>query len=663
MATQSNPMRLSSNSIAALEQYLRNILTLHNQFTDVRNKLEQIDLAYYRYHSSEVDGRERDEAGNVQVGVAASAKDITVPVVVSQVDSFVGYLGEVFLSGYPMFPVVSTPSNIKEAETLEAIIDTHATLSSYPRQFLMAFRDGIKYNLMPMELSWEPIEQYVLSDQYLNPTSSTKAEKTSTNHNRIQRLDPYNTVWDFRIAPAQVAARGEFAGYVDVITRIELKKFINLWSTTGDLYNVAKLNTINSLVANFQHYKDAPTITDKMTKTKKQTAVMDWASWMGAALPVSRKSLIAGSYERFTCYARIIPSEFGINAPSPNSPQIWKFVLISGQHLVYAKRLITAFDLLPIHIGQPLEDGFELQTPSIGESQIDFQEAASTLMNIRFNSARRSISDRALYNPNLINPSDINAAVPAPKIPVRLSGLNDKQTLEDAYKQIPYDARGTEGVIRDTAQVLEMSDQLSGLNKPARGQFQKGNKSVEEWRDTTGNADNRMRMPAIMIEFQMMVPFKEQIKFNLFQFGVEGAFSNSKSGETVEVNRAVMDSLRKKVLSFRVADGYTPKSKLASTDFIVQLMQLIGQSQILQQQYGSSLPKMVAHLAQLGGVRGMDQYSPEVQAPVQGAQQPGVMPNGTAIPATGAGQQPALPAAGAPPLAGTPGSAPPPTTP
>jgi len=658
-----NPLRLSSSSVDALQNYLRNILTMHNQFTDMRNKMEIIDTAYYRYNalsdtSKLVDGvdiRAAQNSANVSCGIDTD-RAIVVPVVISQVDSYVGYLSEVFLSGYPMFPVVSTPSNIKEAETLEAIIDDHATLSAYPREFLMAFRDGIKYNFMPLELSWEPIDQYSLSDNYLTPTASTKAEKTTSNYNRITRLDPYNTVWDIRKSPSRVAAQGEFAGWIDPINRIELKKFINMYSQSGDIYNVGKIDTNQTNM--FMYYRDLPVITDKLSSNKKTTIQFDWATWLGAALPVSKKSLMAGTYERFTCYARIIPSEFGINVPSPNTPQIWKFVMLSGQWLLYAKRLITAFDYLPIHIGQPLEDGFELQTPSIGESQVEFQEAASTLMNIRFSSARRSVSDRALYDSSLINEADVNSPTSAPKIPVRLTGLNDKK-LTDAYYPIPYDPRGTDGVIGDTARIWEMSDQSLGMNKPARGQFQKGNKSVEEWRDTTGNADNRMRIPALMIEYQVMVPFKTQIKFNIFQFGVEGAFSNQRTGETVDVDRTVIDSLRKKVLSFRVADGYTPKSKLASTDFIVQLMQLVGQSQILQEKYGPYLPRMVAHLAQLGGVRGLDQYSPEVQPQQQS--QPGVTSGQPTTAATGGAPIPPNTGA-APPVGGTPGYAPPPAT-
>lgn len=62
-------------------------------------------------------------------------------------------------------------------------------------------------------------------------------------------------------------------------------------------------------------------------------------------------------------------------------------------------------------------------------------------------------------------------------------------------------------------------------------------------------------------------------------------------------------------LQFEVADGYTPRSKMAGTDMIMGIMNMIGTSPVLQQVYGPQLPAMVAHLAQLGGVRGFDQYA------------------------------------------------------
>lgn len=614
MAQQNEVARLTPRAIASLEEYLFRILETHKRYEQFRHKAESIDVAYYRY-------REEDDkkAGTIRCGV--DLENIEVPVTISQADSFVGYLSDVFLSGYPLFPVVSSPKDMVEAEMLESIIDTHATLGSYARQLLMAFRDGIKYNVMGLEHDWGSIDQYAIVQSYLKPAEAARMEQTEPKITRIKRLNPYNLIWDHRIEnPADNSFDGEFGGYIELWPRIPLKRFINKESQSGNLYRIGE--ALNSKWGGFSSHASggfftAPPTVNSLINQRVGNSEFDWMTYLGAGVSDKKGISYSSVYEKTTLYCRIIPSEHNMNdVPRKNSPQIWKFIVINGRHLLYACRVYTAYDLLPVSIGQPLEDGFHVQTPSIAESQIPMQAIASTLFNIRLASARRAVSDRAIYNSTLINESDVNSPVPAAKIPVRLSGLND-QNLDNAYKQIPFDDSGTQGVIGDVRNVLEFADMLSGMNKPFRGQFQKGNKSVQEWSDTMGNADNRMRLPALCIEGQILMPLKENIKLNIFQHQAIGTYQSAKSGTTYEIDAAKLEQMRKKVMSFRIADGYTPKSKMASTDFLASLLQTLSQNQILAQSWGTALPAMFAHLAQLGGVRDIAQYIP--QQPQQGA--------------------------------------------
>jgi hypothetical protein len=123
-----------------------------------------------------------------------------------------------------------------------------------------------------------------------------------------------------------------------------------------------------------------------------------------------------------------------------------------------------------------------------------------------------------------------------------------------------------------------------------------------------GGADSRLRLPALTLEYQVFMPLKEILKLNIFQYGQDTKTVSQRSGKEFT---AKISELRDVVLSFRVADGYTPKSKLAGTESIVQVMQLIGQSPVLQQVYGPMLPAMLSHLSQLMGIRGMEEYSPD----------------------------------------------------
>lgn len=605
----------SKDSQALLVEYLARVLTEHSRFSDYLDKMEVIDQAYARFISNidPLTGIARGEgidAATQPVGVV-NMPSTTPPVVVSQVDSMVAYLADVYLSGYPIFPIVSNPGNKKAAEQLEVMLDDHATLGGYARQLLLFFKDGVKYNLSALEADWTAIEQYTTIDNFLDPTASAKISRDNKSYTKLKRLDPYNTFWDKTIPPGDVSQEGDYAGYVEIRSRTKLKRFLNRLSNDNEAFNVKE--ALASAVANVT-YRQHPQVSQYVTSRTPKTG-MDWTRYITGS--AEDRGVGDDNFEVITLYARIIPSDFGMSVPLPNTPQIWKLVYVNETILVQAKRIISAYDYLPILFGQPLEDGLGYQTQSIAESNIPFQEAAKTLFNIRFNAARRAVSDRALYDPDLINASDVNAPVPAAKIPVKSNRLDTSRRISDAYQPIPFEAKGTETAIQDAMAILNMSKDLSGLNSPMQGQFQKGNKSVQEWNDTMGGADARLRMPALVLEYQVFMPLKEILKLNIFQFGNDAEIISQKSGDLVQVN---INELRKQVLSFRVADGYTPKSKLAGTESLQMLMQMITQSPALQQYYGGAMPQLFSHIAQLMGVRGLEEYTPSPEQANQNQQ-------------------------------------------
>lgn len=650
--------KLSTEVQSNIIAYARGVLAASQNFTEIYNKMEAIDQAYARYKVAAASTSTGVDTVRALGSTVCGAIDtpVTAPIVVSQVDSMVAYLADVYLSGSPMFPVVSTPAKRKWAEQLEVLVDDHATLGGYARQLLMLFRDGIKYNICALEADWSLVEQFSVNADF-EQKSGTSISRTNKYFTRLKRLDPYNLVWDYNVAPGDVSAEGDYAGYVQVLSRTKLKRLLNRFTATDEAYNVsAALNSVGGTdtggSATSSYYRMHPTVSNYVS-ARSPTNQVDWTAYL-TGVPFSRGSNITPgtNYEIFTLYARIQPSDFGIPGPQQNTPQIWKFVVVNGSILVHAKRIISAYDYLPILFGQPLEDGLGYQTQSIAEGEIPIQDAATTLFNIRFSAARRSVSDRALYNPALINPSDINAPVPAPKIPVRLN-IMSPLGLDQAYKQIPFDTRGTDSTIQDAATIVGFSKELSGLNGPQQGQFQKGNKSVQEWNDTMGGSDNRLRLPALCYEHQVFAPLKAIISLNIFQHGEDTEVVSQKTGETISIDIA---QLRQQVLSFRVADGYTPKSKLASTDMLTQGLTLIMNSPILQQAYGPMLPSMFAHMMELGGVRGLDEYAPQAPGQQDASQLPGNL-------AVNALQSPTAPMPGQTPVPGTPtAGAPPPAS-
>ena len=599
---RSATLRLNSQAQDKIVKRIVHILDTHKKMTELRSKYEAIDKAYARYKET------ADEAaGNTKCGDVFAKDNVVSPIVVSQVDSYVAYLAEVFLSGSPLFPVVSSPRTKTQAEALETLLDEHATLAGYPRQLLLFIRNGVKYNIGALEADWDSLSNFNIVNSYLDDQG-----RTVTSDKRyltvLRNLDMYNTVWDTTVAPGDVSAEGDFAGYVEKLTRTKLYKLLSKLKEQEHIYNMADaLDPSSSPAGN--HYHHRPQISSYTgAESGFETS---WDEWFE---PGSTKRAVGGSkVELCTMYMRIVPRDYGIITAGSDQMQIWQFRVLNASKLISARRIISAYDRLPILFGQPLEDGMDYQTQSVAEMQIPIQSAASTMFNVRFSAARRAVGDRALYDPEVIDPNDVNSPTPAPKIPVKLNPLA-KKTMEQAYKQLPFDLRGTESAFQDVAALVDFSKQLSGVNSPRQGQFQRGNKSVQEWNDTMGGSDNRLRLAALCLEHQVFVWLKFILLLNIYQYGKDETVVSQRTGEEYKVSIA---DLRQHVMSFRVADGYTPKSKLASSDMIVQGMTMIMNSPQLQQIYGAMLGPMFAHLMQLGGVRGLEQYLP--QQPTEGA--------------------------------------------
>src|SRR5690348_5281914 len=79
---------------------------LHSHFS-MRERLEAIDREYQRENNL---GDEDNAARNANAaGDKRKRRDISVPIVMPQVESALGYFAEVFTTGYPVFGVGAAP--------------------------------------------------------------------------------------------------------------------------------------------------------------------------------------------------------------------------------------------------------------------------------------------------------------------------------------------------------------------------------------------------------------------------------------------------------------------------------------------------------------------------------------------------------------------------
>ena len=629
MATNT-PMILGKTQQAGLLEFSRQAYNMLNTSWNIREQMRKIDLAYIREADLTADNQKAKIAN--KYGDSNKFQNITMPVVLPAVEAAVTYQTSVFLTGRPIFGVVGNPDIEDAAMQMEALMEDHQTRGGWIRHLQMFFRDGFKYNLSCVEVDW--IDQVVAAidnDPSFGGGKQGKPREVIWSGNRIRRIDPYNCIFDFRVPVTEVSEKGEFAGFTELMSRMQLKMFIaSLPNKVVDNIAAAFASGLGGGGVNtssVSSYYIPPINQDALVNLNIRQGT-DWMAWASAS-QVSTKIDYKNVYEVTTLYGRIIPSDFGMRVPAPNTPQVWKLIIVNHQQIIYCERQTNAHNRIPLLFGSPLEDGLSFQTKSLAQNVQGIQDVSSAMMNSVIAARRRAISDRGLYDPSKVGEAQINSDNPSAKIPVRPAAYG--KPLSEAYYAIPFrdDQSGT--IMQEMGAVIKLSDVITGQNPARQGQFVKGNRTQTEFSDVMNNSNGRDQGVSILYEDQVFTPLKEILKLNILQYqGPTSVYYNSKATQ-VTIDPVV---LRNSIVSFKVSDGLTPTSKLISADSFQTALQVIGSSPQIAQEYniGPMFSYMMktqgAHISdfekskeQVAYEQAMSQWTQMAQAAIQAGQQ------------------------------------------
>lgn len=612
MATGNTPILLFPKSQAALVEYVKRCYEATGSNWNIRTRLTAIDRAYMREVDQTLE-HQRAKLAN-SYGDSSKIQNVTVPVMLPVVESAVKYQASVFLTGSPIFGVTAAPEYMDEAIQLESVVEDNSIEGGWVEQFILFFRDGFKYNISAVEVTWERKVTASFETDLTFSTTQGKPKEIIWEGNSIKRLDMYNVIYDTRVPPTEVHTRGEFAGYTKSMSRIELKGFIATLPDKQLMNNVKSAFESGLGGSGYQRYFTPDLNPEAINPSHHGTGDFNWLAWAGVS-GAEQKIAYKDSYEVTTLYARILPSDFDIRVPNASTPQIWKLIYINGQVLLYAERQTNAHNFLPIIFGQPLNDGLGHQTKSLASNVRPFQDITSSFYNSVIASRRRAISDRGIYDPSRISDVHINNPNPAAKIPVRPAAYG--KPLSEAYFPIPFRDDQSGLLMQETQALLAMANTVAGQNPASQGQFVKGNKTLKEYDSVMSNSNGRDQLVSMGLEAQVFSPVKKILLSNILQFQGATSIYNRDKEVVVEIDPVV---LRKAILSFKVSDGLTPSDKLINADAFQVSMQVIGSSP--QIGVGYNLPPLFSYLMKTQGANLKPfEKSPEQMAYEQAAGQ------------------------------------------
>jgi len=563
---------LSKKQQEGLIQFHKQCYQMLNQQWNIREQLRQVDLAFMR----EIDYTQENIRARLanMYGDPSRYQNITMPIVAPAVENAVAYQASIFLTGEPLFPVVSDPANMDAAMQMETIIDNQATRGNWIRQLLLFFADGFKYNLSAIEVSWQDIVTPAFeTDMGYHGGKQGKPKEVIWSGNCVERWDPYNIFFDSRYTPAEIPERGEFVGTTKLYTRTELKTFIAKLPYKINANIIAAFESGGGFSAGgyspggVESYF-IPQVNPWALINKNPRATTDWMMWAGVT-GGENKVQYKNMYEVTTLYARLIPSDFSLSVPAPNTPQVWKLIIVNHQVLIFAERQTNAHNLIPVLFGQPKEDGLMYQTKSLAQNVRPYQDVSSALVNSMIHSRRRAVSDRVLYDPSRVSEKHINSENPSAKIPVRPAAYG--KPLQEAVYAFPFNDNQLPDILQSVQFFSGLSNQLVNQNSARQGQFTKGNRSAHEYADIMSHAQAPDQVIAMLYEAQVFSRLKLILKTNNMQFQAGDQLYNRQSKSIVTIDPI---ALRKSICEFKLADGLNPADKMVDSDTLQVFMQM-----------------------------------------------------------------------------------------
>lgn len=576
------PIVIPEASQEAIIQFYKACYSMFSSQWNIRSQLMELDKAYMRENDSTT-AQSRARAAN-KLGDPTKFQNVVVPVVMPQVEAAVTYQSAVFLTGSPMFGWVAPPEQESAALQYQAIVEENAIRGGWAQQFMQFFRDGFKYNISAIEVDWSRIVTAAIETDVTFSVSEGRPKEVIWEGNCVKRWDLYNSFWDTRCKPTEVYKKGEFAGNVELMSRVYLKKFLNELPDKI-VVNIKKAFesgiTGPSSSSGGQDGYFIPNLNPAaLVSTDPKTATTDWMSWAGMLNRPEGEMLYQNMFEVSTLYARIIPADFRLRVPSANTPQVWKFYIVNHQVLVYAERCTNAHGNIPVLFGQPNEDGLGYQTKSFAENAKPFQEISSALVNSAMAARRKAISDRTVYDPSRISQAHMDSDNPSAKIPLRPAGYG--KPISEAVYAFPFRDDQSAVAFQELPQLQMMANRVNGQNDTKQGQFIKGNKNNPEFAAIMSNANGRDQMTAILLESQVFTPFKEILKINTLQYQAGVTIFSPSQKQMVKIDPI---ELRRSFATYKVTDGLTPTDKVIHADQLTVALQTLASSPDLGAEY------------------------------------------------------------------------------
>lgn len=604
--------KLHKDLVKKLESRIRLAMRGHDQQRDTWIRAEELTLAYLP--ETEVDKARRTKREN---GLP-SFTTLQIPYSYALLMSAHTYWTSVFFARTPIHQYSGRHGEAEmQVQAMEALIGYQVEVGGFLGPYYIWLYDAGKYGCGVIGHYWDRQKlqygQLVEMDDPAAPGTmalfQTTQEVEGYVGNRVYNVSPWDFMHDPRV-PLKRFQEGEFCcarkrlGWTQILRRRDAGYFNSNIDVLKD--HVQMKSQVNDgsaqLIRPFVEYN----LYDDDSETSVHPA--------GA--------------EFWEVYVELVPKEWGLGSSA--FPQKWCFTITADMGLlVGASPLGYVHCQFPFDIIEAEVEGYGLYARGIPQIMEPIQNTVDWLVNTHFFNVRAALNNQFLLDPSKIVIKDAQNS--GPGFIWRLRPEAYGSDLTKMFMQIPV-SDVTRPHMADFQAMLGIGERTLGINDQIMGALNSSTrKTATEVRTTTGFGVNRQKTITEYASATGMAPHSQKLVQTSQQYYDASAKLRRVGSFAMDAGEGFMKVSPQDIVGFFdmvPIDGTLPVDRMAQANLWKEIF--VGMRGMPPQvQMGYDWARVFAWMAQLGGLKNINQFKVQVMpdaALQQQAQQGNVVP-------------------------------------
>lgn len=586
---------------------------------------------------------------------------ILLPLTFAQLQTAASFIFASFTQKDRFFELQGTASeDVKYSEAMETDLAYQTNKDKLVSKIYAYVLDNLKYGIGVTKVTWEsetcklrvlnkvpaptPLQKigafFGAQVQPKMESVETVADVLMYEGNKVKNISPYCFLPDPELPVARFQ-EGSFCAYEEIVAKDKIKKLEG-----SEYFGTKYIKDIKKDATETEERRRWWKLLDKdSTDTTGGDTKIDRSAWV-----FTEVQLIINPKE--------YKEKFDVDLGPEDYPIKFVAVVINDSRIVSFKPLGYLHDKFTYAVSEFLPEHNEFISQGLTDCIAELQALATWFANSRVANVKKVIKNQIVVKPEEVYMEDISENQPYIRIKSKVGA-----SVSDSIKQLAV-TDVTSSHINDMKLVIDLMQQVTGVNDNAIGQYASGRRSAFESRQVNAGAAMRLKMHATLQWLNGIEPLAQMMLANTRQMRTKKVYDQivgESVAQTAPYEKVILTDPDRIAggYDFIPYDGTLPSEKNSQAQILQELLTTIISNPMVAQATGIQVKPLLARIGELTGMKDLDNLvvEPPFNTPMMppAAQPPG-MPGAPAVPGmppVEVMQPGAQPPPGAVPISGT----------